>query len=96
MQSCTDQESFPHIFTYLIFPLVVEGRRSRCYITYEEFHGPGSEALLWGVLEQVTLEGRVDGCVNLQVEWFLVMTRPRVCPWELVSEEERKKKPLDN
>lgn len=61
----------------------------------KSFMGPGREALLWGVLEQVTLEGRVDGCVNLQVEWFLVMTRPRVCPWELVSEEERKKKPLD-
>ena len=49
-----------------------------------------------GELEQMTLEGRVGGCVNLQDEWFLVMTRPRVCPWEPVSQEERKKKTLGN
>lgn len=36
------------------------------------------------------------GVRNLQVEWFPVMTRPRVCPQESwYPEEERKKKPLD-
>lgn len=51
--------------------------------------------MLWGVLEQRILEGKVAEHVNLQAEWLLVMTGPRVCPWELVSEEERRKKPLD-
>lgn len=45
---------------------------------------PGREALLWAVFEKVTL----------QVERLLGMTRPWVCPWELVSEKERTKKPL--
>lgn len=46
----------------------------------KSFMGSGREALLWGAHGQVTLESRVNGCGDLQVEWFLVMTRPRVCP----------------